>query len=75
MSSTSERVLEQINVAMAALVAQPMAVVMAVVSAALVICAMVVTRGVGRRLLALGLAVLSAIVSWMMASHWRWPGF
>lgn len=62
-----------IGVALTALFREPLAVGMAVVAVVFIVRALILNRA-WERLLSVVLAIVSGGVSWMMASHWRWPG-
>jgi hypothetical protein len=58
-----------------ALVRQPIAFVLALLTAVLVVVAVVnPTTRLGARLLMVAIASISGITAWMIATAWQWPG-
>jgi hypothetical protein len=57
-----------------ALVSQPIAFVLALLTAVLVVVAVVnPTARLGARLLTIAIASISGITAWMIATAWQWP--
>ena len=65
--------METIRNAFTALMAEPVALVMAVTAASLTIATVFATIRTRERVLTIVLAVMSGVSAWLMASHWRWP--
>ena len=62
---------DTITAVVMALVREPMAAMMALLAAVLIIVALA-TRGRDRAL-TIALAILSGLSAWMIATNWRWP--
>jgi len=62
---------DTITAVVMALVREPMAAMMALLAAVLIIVALA-TRGRDRAL-TITLAILSGLSAWMIATNWRWP--
>ena len=65
--------METISSVVTALIAEPVAAVMAVTAASLTIATVLASIRTRERVLTIVLAVMSGVTAWLMASHWRWP--
>ena len=65
--------MEAIGAAWRALLAEPMALVMALVALGCAIVAISFGIRIRDRLLSALLAFISGVTAWMMASRWQWP--